>query len=266
MALTRVEVQSLAVEPIKGHILEVADVRDTNLGFIKEDDLVEVALNYGISVQVMGGTLCAPVGTKAFDTSPWWTDGFIVTTQAGYKCMVVGVDDVEAKMSTAFDFWEPWMLEQAIVETWGPTAVDHTGDFKSGATPALAPKVAVAALEATAATFGMAVPNLLLPRSVLSLVSEGMVERVGTHFETKLGSRVAASGATDANKDGPSALADPAHRWSFALPPLLTLRGEKNVRMEMDRSTNEVYVLAERTYIVGRQGMLPRAVRTILEA
>lgn len=192
---------------------------------------------------------------KTFDDTPGWQSGAPFIGALGTMCKAIGYDfsEQESLASEAFDESESKFIEasfaaarfHAETDLWAaPTDVTPTPGT------AVTPEVGLALLEGHAALNYAGVPTIHTSRTIVSLLAQdGGVDLNGSVITSELGSKFASGGGYEA-LTGPDEVApDAGEYWMYATGEVVILRGEKFVRQEMDRSTNEVFILVERPYI-----------------
>jgi len=191
---------------------------------------------------------------------PVWQDGFRFGVYGGVTCKGPGFDmgEAEARTRDAFLAMESVGVERALLKTrfvdgptWDP-AVDLTP-----AGGAVSPAVGLALLEGAAGCNYAGAPIIHASRAAASLLTgnQGSVTREGDRLVTKLGSRVAAGGGYGCPNTGPSGAAPAAgEEWMYASGEIGVARSDLFSQAEIDRSTNDVYVLVERAYVVAVDG------------
>lgn len=256
-------------EPIVGSLLDgVATVVDSNNfawfgtgeGLFNSYD----SLTFGHSPVFP----CTTQPTKDFDQTATWVSGFRFGAYGGTTCKSVGYDmaEAEAQVRKAFESGESIAVEAAFMATRFEVAAGE--DVVSGVkkwddpvdiTPgsgAVKPKVGLALLEAWMGPRYTGLPTLHVPTVVLSLVMgpDGVVVR-DKMLRTQLGSKVVNGVGYDEPNTGPDGSDAPAgEKWLYATGEVLVIRSPDIVRQAMDRSTNDVFTLAERAYIGSAAG------------
>ena len=113
-------------------------------------------------------------------------------------------------------------------------------------------KEGIALLEGYSSAMYVGVPTLHVPRVVASFAfqSDGLTWD-GDMIRTKLGSKVAAGAGYDFLNRGPDGTGAAAgEKWLYATGEVVVRRGPAIVRQAMAHNDNEVFVLAERGYVV----------------
>ncbi len=222
-------------------------------------------VEFGTSVE-----RCAVVN-KDLDQGGTFQSGALFHGYGGLRCKMIGVDDVADHLrenaARVFARREHFVIEQGLMKnrfiegpTLGPTGPIGLQDDPLWSAPlditpggaAVAPAVAVGLLEAHAAQVYAGAPTLHLPRALVGiLLGKGVLEFNGSSLVTKLGSKVAAGGGYDLDNAGPDGLAAAAgERWLYATGEVSVERSEFILRDAVDLPNNDVYVLAERGYLV----------------
>jgi hypothetical protein len=153
----------------------------------------------------------------------------------------VGVE--KAFMATRFRVSAPGDPEEG--DLWdAPVDITPAGG-------AVDPYVGIALLEGHAASRYAGAPIIHMPRTIGALAwAKADLEQRGDTFFTPQGSKVASGGGYEALNTSPAGVAAPAgERWMYATGEIALQRGEIVVKREMDTTTNEVFVLAERLYV-----------------
>lgn len=215
---------------------------------------------------------CEPAGGIATDCDPETPDiglpkDFVggntngeaspFTVYGSYSCTPAGRPSLAYAQERATEHLlarEEARVEQAL---W--TGDLANGGFATGAASVgtgLSIVRAVAALEGWLATnYGSLGVIHMTRETALIAVKEGVVEKVGNRLVTKIGTPVVAgAGYTGTGPDG-AAPADGA-TFIYATPALLGYRSEvfagaDPVAAGFDRTSNDLYAVAERTYVVG---------------
>jgi hypothetical protein len=209
-----------------------------------------------------GATAASPPSTgtatvsvqKNFEKSSW-QDGFRFAVYGGITCKGPGFDmgEAETKTRAAFEAMESVGVERALMTTrfvagtgWAaPTDLTPAGG-------AVTPAVGLALLEGDAACKYAGSPIIHAPRQIVSLLTGllGTISLSGDSLTTGLGTRVAAGGGYGCPNQGPGGSAPTAgEMWMFASGEVAVQRSDVFVASELDRSTNDVYVLVERAYV-----------------
>lgn len=250
-----------AVSLRRGSLLDTAQVVDD----FKWQHTQGVFDSYNCMKFDEGAEFCGP-NEKDLDQVAAWINGFRFAAYGGVVCKAIGLDEPDqlAEVTAAFTAGESTAVEQALMLTrFVESEASVPDDLDAGdlwiapvdITPAggaVTVKQGVALLEGFASREYVGVPTLHLPISVASLLSasDGIVQD-GTHLSTHLGSKVVAGAGYDFPNTGPDGTdADDGERWLYATGEVLVMRGEVNIRQSMEYSTNEVFLLAERPYIV----------------
>ena len=204
---------------------------------------------------------CAP-NAKDFDQSLNWVDGFRFAAYGGVTCKAIGMDMAEQKaaVAKAFATGESAAVEAALMEirfaesTGADPQFPGTWAAPADITPsggAVTPKVGIALLEEYAGNLYTGAPTLHVPISIASLILgvDGAAFE-GNILRTKFGSKMAAGAGYSANL-GPTGVAgDPGERWLYATGEVVYSRSADLSVQSMDYSTNEVFAMAERAYLV----------------
>lgn len=192
---------------------------------------------------------------KNFEKSSW-QDGFRFSVYGGITCKGPGftMSDAETKTKAAFLASESVGVERALMTTrfvagagWAaPTDVTPAGG-------AVTPAVGLALLEGDAACKYAGSPIIHVPRQVASLLTGNVgtiSPSVGDTLVTGLGTRIAAGGGYGCPNQGPTGSAPTAgEMWMFASGEVGVARSDLFSSSDIDRVTNDVYVLVERTYV-----------------
>lgn len=199
-------------------------------------------------------TNTAVVGqTKSFSASGF-QDGISFAVYAGHVCKGIGYDEgALGEVERVFAANESNAVERALMQQrfvvngsiWA-AATDLTP-----AGGAVSPKAGLAILEGHASWKYAGVPTIHAPRSIGSLLGDGgRLIREGNSFTTFQGSKFASGGGYEAANQSPAGVAAPAgERWMYASGEVVIARSETVSKMEMDRSTNEMFALVERMYV-----------------
>jgi len=241
-----------------GGLLDLVHVTE-GMGFMEPEGLAESYNTLRLdSVPVWPCPPGAPT-TKDFNPSSW-IDGIRFAVYGGVTCKGPGFDMAEAETKTrdAFLAMESVGVERALMTTrfidgseWDD--VDDVTPAGGAATPA----VALALLEGAIACNYAGAGIIHASRAVASLLTgvQGSVVREGDRLLTKLGTRVAAGGGYGCPNTGPSGAAPAAGvEWMFATGEIAVARSDVFSQAELDRATNDVYVLAERAYVAAVDG------------
>jgi hypothetical protein len=249
--LTQNYVVAPPVEALKGTLLDAASVSD-GLEWLHEDSVFET---YNCMKFESAADFCTPTA-KTFDQEAGWEDGFKFAVYGGVKCRAVGLDqnNMLRQVESVFQRGESTAVERALMETrfvaaatrWAaPTDVTPAGG-------AVSPEVGVGILEGYAGSVYVGAPTIHVPRSIASLlIGRQAAEFEGSEFRTQLGSKIAAGVGYDFPNTGPTGAAAAAgEKWLYATGGVAVRRGSSIVRQVMAHNDNEVYVLAERGYVV----------------
>jgi hypothetical protein len=241
-----------AVDGLKGTLLDAANV-GTEWEWLNGDDLFE---SYNCLTFGAAANFCAP-NSKTFPQAPNWVDGAQFAAYGGLSCRALGIDldRARSEVERVFGEGEARAVERGLMEKrfradpgarWGaPTDLTPAGG-------AVSPAVGIALLESYAATNYVGVPTLHMPRAIASLRGQvSALEWDGPVLRTFLGSKVAAGGGYDLVNYGPAGAAAPAgEKWVYGTGEVVVARSAVEVREAIDQENNDVYVLAERGYIV----------------
>lgn len=240
--------------PLTGRLLDAATVTD-DYQWLDGADLFD---SYNCMKFRSEPLFCAP-NSKTFDQTASWQDGVQFGAYGGAVCKAPGLDQnrMQSEVARVFANGESTAVERGLMKyrfiagsgsTWGSAPVDLTP-----AAGAQDVSVAVALLEGYAADNYVGTPTLHMPRVIASLATfrgQGIIQ-VGTTLYTKLGSKIAAGAGYDYPNTGPTGAAAPANeKWIYATGEVFVGRSKMEVHPGFAQGTNEVFVLAERAYIV----------------
>lgn len=250
------------VTPLRGTLLDVASISEGDewpltIGLVDSYNCLDMAVPT---------ELCpTPTEPKEFE-GPNWLNGFRFAVYGGISCKPFGFDEQRAKdnIERVFRLKESVGVERALMQTRfgadGPdldpgAGVNLAWEAATDITPtggAVSPKVGFGLLEEYAASVYAGAPTLHLPRSVASLTVDTQWELVNGKGVSKLGSNVAAGGGYALPNTGPDGLDAPDNeRWIYVSGQVLIQRGDLILPPPVtDYQTNDIYALAERTYIV----------------
>jgi hypothetical protein len=234
-----------------GTLLDAATVVDSGTSWLSDNEALFESFNcmdFGSSA-----VWCGP-NAKTFSNSPGWSPGFRFAAYGGVTCRSVGFDQSSAESGTraAFEVGESTAVERALMKTrfvalagkWAvPTDITPAGG-------AVSVQAGIGLLEGYAGTKYAGAPTLHLPRVVVPMLNgTNSLSLEGGTLVTQLGSKVAAGAGYDFPNTGPTGAAAAAgERWLYATGEVLILRDDLVVQQELNRSTNDVVVLAERMY------------------
>lgn len=245
--------------PLKGTLLDAATVVD-NFEWQTEIGLFD---SFNCMKFREAAAFCGP-NSKDLDQVAEWIDGFKFSAYGGLVCKGIGLDDAHmlAEATRAFEQGESAAVEAALMAN---RFVDSADGPDAGTDPdlwvkpeditpaggAVSVKAGIALLEGFASGNYIGVPTLHVPVAVASLLlNDNGLDFQGNLLRTKWGSKVAAGAGYDfPNTDPDGADAAAGEKWLYATGEVIVIRGKTFIRQEMDRSTNEVFVLAERPYI-----------------
>ncbi|MFC1410402.1 hypothetical protein ACEZCY_14165 [Streptacidiphilus sp. N1-12] len=194
----------------------------------------------------------------------------------GYNCKLVGhtVADVRNRAQQALYLGEQRATERAL---WTgdqgnrPRLADPTAVILGPGSllaDAVSPEVGLALLEAYLGSGTGGVGMVHLTRDVATLLWRGqMLTTSGTRTTTRLGTLVAAGGGyPGTGPDGSDAPAGTA--WAYATSPVVVRRSEVYMNPDtpeqaLNKTTNNLEILAERTYVVGWDCLLAAVLITI---
>jgi hypothetical protein len=236
--------------PRKGGLLDVMQIQESNT-WLEPTDLFPSynCLDTG-TVPVFPCPDPGVIPDKTFSGLSW-QDGIRFAGYAGTVCKAIGYDAAEGESETKRVYLanETVAVERAFMEQ-----IFGTSGMGVDITPAggaVAPEVGLALLEGAAAKAYAGVPTVHVPRAVASLLlTDRAIEFQGNALYSRLGSKVAGGGGYDLLNVGPDG-SDPTagEVWLYASGEAVLARGEIFARSEMNRSTNEMFTLVERTYI-----------------
>lgn len=265
-------------EPLKGTLLDVARVEK---GVKWLDDEIALYDSYNCMSFENFAEWCAP-NEKSFTEGMSWEYGFRFTVYGGVVCKSIGLDQarMESEVRKAFERGESRAIERAFMENRfaarGDEAPgDYPGEsnFRWDAAVDINPEGplplgwGLAQLEAHAAAHYNSTPTIHMSRACASaLMAVSGIELVGSELRTKLGSKIAAGGGYDYPNLSPTGTeAIDGQKWMYASGEVLVLESDLEVRQIMAQDTNEVFVLAERSY-VGAVDCYTSAVRVEVES
>lgn len=248
------------VTPLKGGILSHANPVE-GIGWQNPRGLT---LSYNCLETNVPTELCPePTTTKKFE-APGLIEGFEFAVYGGLICKPFGFDEETGKREIArvFGLKESRGVERALMETRfvrGPdddagAGTDYRWDPATDITPttgAVPAKVGLALLEGYAASIYPGQPTLHLPYTVGSfLAADTTLVEEGGKFYTHLGAKVAVGPGYDFPNSSPAGVeATNGERWLYATGEVLVARSSLITNVQQDRSTNDIYALAERRYV-----------------
>lgn len=247
-----------AITPRRARLLDVATV-------IERNEWLETAgLFETVNCLTTGTTAIFPCPTPDPEPDPKefgglsWQDGIKFATYTGLVCKSIGFDSAanEAEVQRVFAAQESNAVEAALLaqrfvenaddaDIWGAPA-----DLTPTPGTAVSVEVGLALLEGNAAINYAGVPTIHTPVTIASLLaSDNAIVWEGGNLRSKLGSKIVSGGGYE-DSTGPDGT-DPAagDMWMYATGEVVVARSPLFVKTEMDRSTNEVFTLVERTYI-----------------
>lgn len=244
-----------ATTPLKGTLLDLVTV-DTEFAWHDGRALYDT---YNCLQFQEAGEFCAP-NEKDLDQVAGWTNGFRFAAYGGVTCKSVGLDfdRMRSEVERVFKSGESTAVERALMaNVFAEYTYDGDADPAWDAADivdatAYEPKVALALLEGHAADNYVGVPTIHMPRTIASLLIDGgVLHWEGSTLVTGLGSKVVAGAGYDyPNLDPAGDEADAGEKWLYATGEVFVSAGPLVNIQEMERTTNEVFVLAERPYIV----------------
>lgn len=249
-----------AVSPLVGGLLDHATIVEG----IANQQPKGMGLSYNCLDTAVPTALCPdPTEAKDFE-GPAVVEGIQFAVYGGLVCKPFGFDEETGlrEIERVFRLKESRGVERALMESrfvLGPdddpgVGVDSRWPAATDITPtggAVAPKVALALLEGYAASVYSGMPTLHIPYTIGSLLgSERSIESQGGKFYTILGSKAAIGAGYEYPSNGPDGTA-PAdgELWMYATGEVVVARSAIKSNSQMDRTSNDVYALAERSYI-----------------
>lgn len=184
--------------------------------------------------------------TKTFGNSEW-IDGVRFINYAGQVCKAVGRSSgTEAALQRAYLANESRGVERAVMTSLFAGATDVTP-----AGGAVDVRTALALLEGDAATKYAGAPVIHVPRSIGSqMFYDRAAVRDGNAYATASGLKLASGAGYQAFNIGPDGNAPAAGElWMYASGEVSLARGELMSNEQLDRSTNDFFVLVERMYV-----------------
>lgn len=241
--IRRAERTAPVVNAVKGTLLDV--VTPTEGDTWGEPTGLYTSLN---CIPVGNSTdICSP-GTKTY-SSPEIIDGFRFSVYTGFTCKSVGLDweEINQQIQHISIVRESVPIEESFMAS---PAFQGATDLTpaAGATP----EVGLALLEADmAANYGAGMIHM--PRAIAAALlfgAKGALVLEGNKLYTAFGTPVAASGGYDVDNLGPGAdTPDAGDYWMWATGLVQLARTPWIVPgPQVKTSTNDVSVLAERTY------------------
>lgn len=245
MATEAVLMDAPAVQGVKGTLLDVATPVNGRIQWLNPTGLYTSLNCIGVGTST---DICSP-GSKSFQ-SPSVIDGFQFSVYTGFQCKSVGLDwdEVSAAVSRVSDARESIAVEAQFMASdafQGATDLTPAG----GATP----EQGLALLEADmAAKYGVGVIHM--PRAVAAILlfaGKGALVLDGNKLVTALGTPVAAGGGYDLDNTGPGGdTPDAGDYWMWATGLVQLAASPWTVPgPQINKSTNDMTVLAERSYI-----------------
>jgi hypothetical protein len=252
-ALTRFShLAAPGVTKLAGTILDVASIQE-GIAYLEPEAQYETFNCLAVdSVATWPCPPGAPV-TKEF-SAPEWIDGFRFAVYGGLVCKSFGftLADGEAALRQAFANREHLGIEHAFMN------LRFTGTEGGSAATDLTPAggavdvaVGVAMLEQDAAANYAGVPTLHMGRDLSALLwSCQLMVQNGQAYYTKQGSKVAAGGGYGSPSVGPTgADAAAGEAWIYGSGEVSLARSDILTAQDINRDTNEEFVLAERAYV-----------------
>lgn len=240
-----------ATTPRKGTLLDAATVSD-DYPWLDTEGIFD---SYNCMKFRSAPAFCAP-NSKTFDNTAGWQDGFRFGAYGGVVCKAPGLDvaRMKSEVGRVFAAGESTAVERALMAN---RFVASAGNWAAPtditpAAGAVKPAVGIAMLEGYASDNYVGAPTLHLPVVIASLIlGVDGASFNGSVLETKMGSKIAAGAGYDYNNTGPTgANAATGEKWLYATGEVLVVRSDAEVQQVMAQSTNEVFVLAERAYVV----------------
>lgn len=182
-------------------------------------------------------------------------DGFRFAVYTGVTCKSVGLnwDDISTQLTELELRKESQAVEKALMTTRfaGVTGGAAATDLTPGGGP-VPPEVGLAMLEGHSSVNYSGKPILHMPRTIASLLSAPMsaLQWQGNHLVSSLHTPVAA-GAGYEDSTGPDGTAAAAGtKWMYASGLIGLARSPLlQTHYQVERTTNDVVVLAERVYV-----------------
>lgn len=249
MTLTQMrEITAPSVTPRKGTLLDAATVTD-DYAWMDEAGLFD---SYNCLTFLASPEFCAP-NDKEFDEGIPWQSGFRFGAYGGLTCRSIGLDQARmlSEVTRVFNLGEHVAVEQAFVDRLSltgaaiPDGVD--GEPLWVAPEALTPNAtttteALARLEAHAASSYVGLPTIHMTVSAASyLTGNGRLTWDGNVLRTALGSKVVAGAGYPLGT---------TTQDMYATGEVWLGRSEPIIRQVMAHTANDVYVLAERAYLL----------------
>lgn len=221
---------------------------------------VGAVTSYADNGSVTPGTATPPTGNTAVTytdkvfAGPVWQDGIRFAVYSGLTCHSPGWDpsEGEGRLRAAFEASESVGVERALMQSRFTGAAG--GSAATDLTPAggaVDPTVGMAILEAHASCNYGGAPTIHAPRGIgLLLFRNGGAVRVGDQFFSAQGAKLASGGGYECPNNSPTNTAPAAdERWMYASGEVVLARSEMTVVSELNRSTDDAVVLAERLYV-----------------
>jgi hypothetical protein len=243
-------------------------------GIMFQSPCVSGATTYEECITVTGSGVPPAPAAKAANVDLGTRGATPFTVYAEYECSPVGIDPARAEQALAQV--QGWQVERAVWTgmaagqdvVWPRLAADQAAVYQQGATAVLLQSPVVTGGGPYDAVEGLGVLEALLadclrggagvihvPQVALpSLVAHGLVKAQGAVLKTVAGNTVAVgAGYPGTAPDGTAASA--GQTWLYATGPVFAYRGPvrslRDPREVLDRSTNTLKALAERTFLVG---------------
>ncbi|GGG04038.1 hypothetical protein GCM10007304_17730 [Rhodococcoides trifolii] len=199
-----------------------------------------------------------------------WTEAGPIVVYNGFVCRAVGLSDDERQQYArdALAGGEAAAVEKAIWATADPLRLMETGltDILS-ATP-VSVVAGIAMLERQLGNAGVGVGVIHAPREVAPhAAAKAQIESDGARKVTVLGTRWAFGAYPTTDPDGVQAASNVA--WMVATGPVVARRTEVVIRpttyqQAFDQRNNDVFSVAERTWVIGWDDRVRAAVPVTL--
>jgi hypothetical protein len=178
--------------------------------------------------------------TKRFD-SPSFTNGAMFAIQSGTRCKGFGYEADDPAIRAAFNALEPEGVSIGLHDTLLVNGTDITP-----ATGPVTPMQALGLLESAGYGGYAGQPVIHLGPGIASqLTGVNVLEKVGDHLETHLGTPVAVASGVETKTGGKL----DANQWGFVTGHVVLARSEVVDQWALDQTTNDMTRLFERLYV-----------------
>jgi hypothetical protein len=246
----------------RGTLLDAATVSNEFAGI---DGYEALWQSYNSLTFLSSAAFCG-ANSKDLDQTADWASGYRFAVYGGVTCKTIGLnmDEMRSGTAAAFEAGESTAVEEALltvrfkadVEEYEAVPMerwDTPTDISLAA--AVSVKQGIALLEHYMADNYVGAGTIHAPVSIGSLaVQQDYIEYEGNTLRTKMGTKFAAGAGYSTSTSPAGVAAATGEAWVYITGEVWVGRSDLVIKQAIETSTNEVFVLGERGYIVAVDG------------